>query len=332
MDERTGEIVERARAIADEVLFPAALTTDASPLLPRRLLDVLADAGFYGLVGPTGSGGLAADGATVAAVVEALAGGCLTTTFVWMQHLGSTQAVARSDVAAVRDEWARPLSSGDRRAGVAFAHLRRPGPPVVRATPCGGGWRIDGIAPWVTGWGRIDAVHVAARCGDDIVWSLIDAVGSTAVRPDPLALAAVDASGTVELHLTGLVVPPERVTIVEPYSAWAARDAAGSRTNGSLALGVASRCTRLLGPSPFDDELVACREALDRAGPDEFPAARAAASVLAHRAAGALVAAGGGSAVRRDHHAQRLAREAMFLLVQAQNPAIRAAQAQRFAP
>jgi len=28
----------------------------------------------------------------------------------------------------------------------------------------------------------------------------------------------------------------------------------------------------------------------------------------------------------RDHHAQRLAREALFLLVQGQNPAIRAAQ------
>ena len=42
--------------------------------------------------------------------------------------------------------------------------------------------------------------------------------------------------------------------------------------------------------------------------------------------AAALMARGGGRAIRRDEHAQRLAREALFLLVQGQTPAIRAAQ------
>jgi alkylation response protein AidB-like acyl-CoA dehydrogenase len=55
-------------------------------------------------------------------------------------------------------------------------------------------------------------------------------------------------------------------------------------------------------------------------------AARAAASALAVRAASARVAAGGGRSMVTDHHAQRLAREALFLLVQGQTTAIRAAQ------
>ena len=56
-----------------------------------------------------------------------------------------------------------------------------------------------------------------------------------------------------------------------------------------------------------------------------MPAARAAASTLAWRAAGAVVAAGGSRSVLLTGHAQRLAREAAFLLVFGQRPAIRSA-------
>ena len=51
-------IVERARGIADEVLFPSAMQTDAADLLPMANLDVLAREGFYGMAGPTDAGGL----------------------------------------------------------------------------------------------------------------------------------------------------------------------------------------------------------------------------------------------------------------------------------
>ncbi len=55
-------------------------------------------------------------------------------------------------------------------------------------------------------------------------------------------------------------------------------------------------------------------------------AARADASLLAVRAATALVAAGGGRSVEIGDHAQRLMREAMFLLVFGQTAPIRNAQ------
>jgi hypothetical protein len=44
------------------------------------------------------------------------------------------------------------------------------------------------------------------------------------------------------------------------------------------------------------------------------------------RAASTLVVSGGGRSILTDHHAQRLAREAMFLLVFGQTPSIRRAQ------
>jgi alkylation response protein AidB-like acyl-CoA dehydrogenase len=115
------DIVQTAQRIADEVLFPAALATDASDLVPRELLDVLAGAGLYGLAAPCDAGGLAADFGTVCAVQEALAGGCLTTAFVWAQHLGLVRALAAGGDPELRARWLAPLARGEVRAGVAPA-------------------------------------------------------------------------------------------------------------------------------------------------------------------------------------------------------------------
>jgi hypothetical protein len=60
-------------------------------------------------------------------------------------------------------------------------------------------------------------------------------------------------------------------------------------------------------------------------GPDELPAARAAACELAIRAAAALVVAQGATAILASQDAQRLAREALFLLVFGSRPTIKQA-------
>ena len=54
-----------------------------------------------------------------------------------------------------------------------------------------------------------------------------------------------------------------------------------------------------------------------------MPAARAAASAFAFKAAGVLVAAAGSRAILTGEHPQRLAREALFLLVFGSRPAIK---------
>ena len=45
-------VVERAQALAEDVLFPNALETDATDVLPAEHLDALADLGLYGLFAP----------------------------------------------------------------------------------------------------------------------------------------------------------------------------------------------------------------------------------------------------------------------------------------
>lgn len=314
-------VVSTAVALADGVLFPRALDTDGSGVLPTANLDTLADAGFYGLFAPPDLGGLGADLPTMCEVVETLASGCLTTSLVWMQHFGLLGNLLRT-TASLRDEWLPAACRGERRGGIAFGGLL-PGPPVLTATPRTGGWVLAGVAPWVSGWGGIDVLLVAARGPDDTVVNVgLDAREGGGLRATPLALTAVDASSTVRLDFAAVEVSEDRVLAVDPYDPDASLGTS-LRLNGSLALGVARRCCDLLGPSPLDAELRTRRRALDEADRDGMAAERAVASAFALRAAAGLVVHVGSRAVGRDQDAQRLLREATFLLVFGSRPAIK---------
>ena len=308
--------VGAARAFADEVLFPSAADVDALPVVPRERLDLLAEHGWYGLSAP--ASGVELHEAWP--IVEAFAGACLTTTFVWMQHLGTAPACAYGPDHL--RSWVEPLATGAHRSTVAFAGLL-PDPPL-RARRDAGDWVVDGQAPWVSGWGLGDLIHVAARTPDDeVVWLLVD-TSSEGIDATPLHLLAVNASSTVTLHLTDVRVDAARETSRFPWAAWPARDAMGLRTNGSLALGVAARCCRLIGPSALDEQLEVRRSELDRGTPETMPAARAAAATFAVQAASALVAHRGSRSVIAGDHAERLLREAALLLVFGSRPSIKA--------
>jgi alkylation response protein AidB-like acyl-CoA dehydrogenase len=316
--------VLRARRLAADVLVPAAMTVESSQRIPPAHLDLLAAQGFYGVAGPREYGGLGLDFPTGCRVIEILAGACLSTTFVWMQHHGAVLAAAGTTQRRVREEWLEPLCAGRRRAGVALAGTL-PGPPLLRARQVDDGYVFDGVSPWVTGWGHIDTLYTAARDEqDNIVWALLDAQPGVSLSAEPLHMVAVMASSTVQAHFSGHFVAAERVTGVVPLTEWRSRDADGLRGNGSLALGIAARCCELIGPGPMDEELASCRAALDDGTSQTMPAARAAACELALRAAAALVVHQGAKAILVDQQAQRLAREAFFLLVFGSRPTIKA--------
>jgi alkylation response protein AidB-like acyl-CoA dehydrogenase len=323
------EFVDKARRIADDVLFPVAGEVEARGEVPREHLDLLAAQGFYGLFVTVADDDLP----DAYRAAEALASGCLSTALVWMQHHLAVRAVASSERPGVRESWLPRLSTGDTRAGAAVGGLR-PGPPLLRSRKVDGGHLLDGTAPWVTGWGLVDLVHTAARDDNDvIVWSLIDARATGSLSVTSLDLLAVMASRTVELRFDRHFVPEDRVTGTLPYAQWPERDAAGLRGNGSLALGLADRCVRLINSTHTDtaaalvpglaDELGGCRAALDEATPATLPAARAAASELAMRFATTLVTAVGARAVLAGSPASRLLREAAFLLVFGSRQAIK---------
>jgi alkylation response protein AidB-like acyl-CoA dehydrogenase len=314
------DVVRVAQRIADEVLFPAALSTDAGEVVPRELLDTLADAALYGLVAPPEAGGLGADFPAVCAVHEALASGCLTTAFVWAQHHGLVRSLAQGANPELAASLLAPLARGEIRAGVALAGAMPR--PTLRAAPDAGGWLLDGVAPFVSGWGRIDVIHVAARAGDEVIWLVIDASVGAHVHAEPLSLISLNATATRRITFDRLHVAAGRVTGRHPATNVTAPEAL--RIHAAWALGVAARCLRILGPSPLDAELASVRAELDRLGPGTATA-RGLAGELATRAAAALMTSQGSRSLLVAEHGQRLAREAMFMLVYALRPASRAA-------
>ena len=325
---------DQARRIAADVLFPAAMDTDATDRVPAGHLDLLAAEGFYGMACPPAGpaeAGAGIDAAAAGRIIEILAGGCLATTFVWLQHHRAVRAVSAAG-GPLRDEWLGPLCRGTRRCGIALGG-GLPGPPLLLARPAAGGYRLDGISPWVTGWGLVDTFYVAARDErDNVVTAFVPAAPGPAAEPagasptlsaELLRMVAVNASRTALIRFDGHFVPAGRVIATVPHRDWLAQDAMHLRGNGSLALGVAGRCCELIGASPLDGELASRRAALDAASPAQMPAARADASELAMRAAAALVTVQGSRAILAGQHAQRLAREALFLLVFGSRPAIK---------
>lgn len=324
---------ELARDIAEDVLFPAADSVDADGEIPSSHFYALADAGFYGLAVPPELGGPTIDLGDLVTVVETLCGGCLATTFTWMQHHGVVASLATSTNHALRDRFWDDVRSGSVRGGVAFAGAI-PQPPLLYARRVDGGYVLDGVAPFVTGWGIVDVLQLSARdeFDDSIVHVLVDAVPTAEIAVEELPLIAARGSNTVRLRIDGARVPDEQVVGVADPERFAAGQTFGSWLNGCMATGVARRCRLELGDrgvrtGTFDAEARMVRDRLDAAlaGEGDLHAARADASELAVRTAAALVTATGSAASISGATAERLMREATLTLVAASRPQIRAA-------
>jgi len=249
--------------------------------------------------------------------------------------------LSMSSNGALRDELLPDLVSGKTRAGVAFAGVI-PDPPRVQAVRTADGWRFTGDAPFVSGWGIVHLLQVSA--GDvetgDVVGAVIEAreqPGITAVERHQLV--AANATNTVSIRFDDLVVPDDRVVSRVPRATFLSNQIFGARLNGTLPLGLVTRCSRLLddaGQPEAAGRLRAAgdvvRDRLDAGLADgaAMVSARADAAQLAVRAAAALVTAGGGPSLVESSHAQRLAREAVFTLVAASRAELKRELVDRF--
>lgn len=342
-------LVLRTRDLADTLLAPAAADVDGG-VVPPSHLDALASAGILAASGPPELGGV--PGPVARRVQELLAGADLSTWFVQTQHQGvlGLLTAQKADAAVLAD-----LAAGRRRAGIAFSHLRRRPTRVISASPDDDGWRLDGTAPWYTGWGLTDTALVGGLTDDDrVVWALVEPRPSATLRAgDPMATAALAAARTVPLMFDRHRVAAPDIVAVQPAADWAARDAQGTANTSPAVFGLAESALRLLaehGVRRREPAAVAAAAALgaeldavrshayhlvDAVPPGEALqeriALRARALRLAVDAGTALVTAGAGGAMAAAAPGQRKAREALFLLVQAQTADVRAATLATFA-
>ncbi|WP_425270374.1 acyl-CoA dehydrogenase family protein [Gordonia alkanivorans] len=331
-----------ALRVADDVLFPAAAEVDRTGVVPPSHWRVLADAGLYGIAAPVEAGGPGLEFGEVTEILEVLVSGCLSTAFTWLQHHGVVISLSRTANPSLRDELLEPTVSGRLRAGVAYAGVV-PTPPRMTATRTDDGWIFSGHAPFVSGWGVVDLLQISARdtATDDVIAAILPTADlSTDVRASPVELTAAAATATVSLQVGGLAVPDARVVSRVTLDEFFANQNVGVRLNGTLPFGLVRRCTALLdvaGQAPaarrLRERADEARVTLDSAMNDAAAllAARADAARLALDAVAALVAARGGEALRRSNDAERLFREASFILVAASRPELKDLLVRRFA-
>ena len=325
-----------ARRIADDLLFPATIAVDRAGAVPDSHFQALAAAGLYGLVGPVELGGVDLDFLPFCEIAEILVGGCLATAFVWLQHHAPLRSLTRGENPALCEAWVPDLIAGRRRAGVAFAGAVVQ-PPKLWAKRADGGYLLSGEAPFVSGWHSVDMVLVSARSAEDdriMISGVVEPHGTDAPSAEQVRLVAAQGSDTVKLTFTDHFVPDTAVAEHTTRERFVADQAYNLRANGTVPLGIAARCVRLLADTGRADlastlgaQLDATRARMDAAlaDPPAMPAARAAAIELAYRAAGTALAATGSAGITVANHAQRLVREATFAMVAAGRPEIKAA-------
>jgi alkylation response protein AidB-like acyl-CoA dehydrogenase len=310
----------------------------------RSALDLLA---AHGLLGTALPGGAQRE------LAELLAGSDASTWFCWAQHqtpLRTLEAAGADVPQLLRTQVLPDLRTGTQLAAVAFAHVRRPGPPnpVARRVP--GGWRIDGTLDWVTSWDIADVVMVMARADDDRLVCAYLPAGRSAESTaglavgEPLRLLAMSGTHTRPLRLDGVVVPDDRVGAILDLQAWRERDRvttsdAGPAVFGLVRASIADLATIASSRRDADlaelaealtDECRALRSAAYTASDGDAPvperlSLRARSLDLMSRATTAVVVARAGAAMRSGAPEERRAREALFLQVQAQTAATRAA-------
>lgn len=302
---------------------------DEADFIASEHFDQLAALGLYGAFASDNDGGLGLGLAQMCDVVERLASACLASTFVWIQHFRLLAAVldpgAPDFVRAQRDN----VIAGRLKGGVVLTG-QLPGPVRLSATPTRDGWSLSGNAPWVSGWGMVDTLFVAARGPQDtVVTCCLDAREQSGLTVTRHHLSALNATATVRLDFEEILVTTDHIVSQFEYDPLSERPE-GLRVNGSLALGVIRRCCDMLGPSPLDDQLRHCRIELDEATIETMPFARARACELAVRASHALAVHRGSSSVLSGDVAERTAREAALLLTFGSRPSIKQALLEDF--
>lgn len=328
---------QAVRAVAAEVLAPGAADADRFGL-PRSTIDALGSAGLLDQM----------DKNTYRYVAETIAGADATAWFCWVQHF-TPSLVLEQSAGAAREELLHKLHSGEFLSAVAFAHLRRPGPPGMRAVRVADGWRLEGTLDWVTSWDIADVVLVMAETEDGrVVNAFLDCAPHDGLTiHEPLELLAMSGTHTRPLTLDGVFVADDRVASVVEKKDWAAVDSRRTTDANPAAFGlVKSSVDELfaLAERRHDDEIRSTAEVIDErlgairsaayAAADEDGdldlrlRLRAEALDLALIATAANVAARAGASMYAHSAAERRVREAHFLLVQAQTAPSRVASLQ----
>lgn len=273
----------------------------------------------------------------------ALSAACVTTTFVMTQRTGACRRIEGCTNEILKQRLLPGLASGELFATVGISHLttsrRHLAKPVLTAEEYSGGFRLNGMSPWVTGGAAADVIVIAATLverNEATDRQLLIAVPTNSpgvMVADPLPLIGVSASSTGPVHLDGVEVSNEWL-IAGPIANVMA-SGLGASTGGyetsTLAVGLAQAAIDYLAAEAAKrgdliEPMTALRAEHSRLLEDLLRVVRGDAACtkesirqransLVLRASQAALAAAKGSGYVVGHPAGRWCREALFFLV-----------------
>lgn len=268
---------------------------------------------------------------------EQISSASLAAALVLTQRDSAVQWIDASTTYPRRDQLLRELAANRVFATIGIAQLttsRQGGPPALVATPDGDGFVLNGVIPWSTGAGKSNYVVAGAVLPDrrQILFCLPTDLPGVTIDP-PLPLVALRSTWTTQVHCTGVKLDHSLLLRGPTENALAGGKKGVPFGQVFLALGLCRAAVDLIAAHQSESgartleamkgELAQLRKrVLYLSTPDSKMDAvgidaeiRADAADLAIRATHAAVTLYKGSALLADHPAQRLAREAMFLLV-----------------
>jgi alkylation response protein AidB-like acyl-CoA dehydrogenase len=335
--------LERAETFLRERVAPFAAEMDGSPARLHQAMRDLGKAGLAALKVPAEYGGPDFPEADFRLFQQAAARASGTFAFLQTQHQSAASLVLKSHNEALMAEYLPGMVTGQKWLGIGFSQLRRPGPPVTRAEPGSGGYRLEGHVPWVTGAELYPEFLIGATLPDgQAVFGVCPLVPGPGIRfSEPMKLAAMESALTVTADLDGFFLAEDRVLFIKPADWIARNDQINITLQGHFAIGCARAGLDVLEANflkrghPFLNDVLQklrhewelCREAMNVSSPAEVSTPerlklRAWAIDLAMRCAQAAVISSSGAANTLDHAAQRIYREALVFSVSAQTTAI----------
>jgi acyl-CoA dehydrogenase/citronellyl-CoA dehydrogenase len=219
LDDEHEEFRASVRAFVDRHVRPVVDESEAAGHPPAALLKEMGSAGLLGLAVPEEYGGGAGDTLAMVVLAEELArasGGIAVTALV--SGYMSTPHIAKFGTGEQRARYLPGLVSGEKVASIA---VTEPGTGsdvgriTTRATPDGGGFRLDGTKMFITNAGLADVFVVAARTSPDghrgITTFIVEAGHPGLSVGQPLRKMGWHASDTREVILSDCLVAGDAV-------------------------------------------------------------------------------------------------------------------------
>ncbi|MEC4814945.1 MAG: cyclase family protein, partial [Scytonema sp. PMC 1069.18] len=348
----THSLLNTAKSYLLKDVAPIAHEIDHNPEALRNVLKGLGKLNLLALRVPRRWGGQEVSEQIFSSFQELVARYSGALAFLQTQHQSAAAMLAVSSNSYIQENYLKRIADGEVLLGIGFSQLRRQGKPLTSAVPVPGGYQINGVVPWVTGWGCFSEFIVAATLPDGCaVFGVVPLVetlqelgdrSQTITLTTPAQLAAMTSTNTVTATLTNWFLPEERVVFIKPAGWIHENDKKNVLRATFLATGCALAGLDILESTAnkkplsfianaFDSlqqELNNCRTAIREAQQnpsvelEERLQLRAWAIDLASRIAHAAVTVSSGAAIYSHHNAQRVYREALVFTVTGQTPAV----------